>query len=50
MASKTPPDLLFGNDLFVQYPVMEKLYDIEAHTDEIDDIDLSPAGNRVSFK
>ncbi|KAK2174544.1 hypothetical protein NP493_791g00016 [Ridgeia piscesae] len=30
-----------------RYPVMEKLYDIEAHTDEIDDIDLSPAGNRL---
>ena len=27
---------------------MEKLYEVEAHKSEIDDVDISPLGNRVS--
>lgn len=31
------------------YPELKELYEVKAHTNEIDDLDISPSGNRVSF-
>lgn len=30
-----------------QYPSMEKVFEVEAHKNDIDDVDISPAGDRV---
>ncbi|KAK2164175.1 hypothetical protein LSH36_68g16123 [Paralvinella palmiformis] len=30
-----------------KFPDLKKLYEVKAHTDEIDDVDISPSGNRI---
>lgn len=33
---------------FFQYPSMEKVFEVAAHKSDVDDIDISPDGQKVS--
>ena len=33
----------------LQYGSFNKLYEVRAHTNEIDDLDISPSGDKVSL-